>query len=133
MEKKPVIKLMDVIETQKIYDNPDTRVYMLKMPFMSAGPVSRTRYQVVGVFVGVRAFLKYIMEKFHIEPFPNWAEFKRLIKERTTLEIDEYQGFGESLTFKQMDQCIGPMIDNRVEGYAAAMGAFNKAFQHDII
>lgn len=133
MDKKPAINLICLDEPRMIYDNPDTKVYMLKMPFMSAGPVSRTRYQVVGVFVGVSAFLKYIREKFHIEPLPNWEEFKRRLKERTTLEIDEYQGFGGSLTFKQMDQCIGPMIDNFVEQYAAAMGALDKASRHDII
>lgn len=133
MDKKPTINVAGLLEDQKIYDNPDTRVYMLKMPTMSPGPVSRTRYNVVGVFVGVSTFLKYIREKYHIEPLYNWEEFKRWIRERTTLEIDEYQGFGESLTFKQMDQCIGPMIDEYVESYAAAMGKLNKAFNRDII
>lgn len=130
MDKKPVINLMGVYEPQMIYDNPDTKVYMLKMPVMSA---CRIIYQVVGVFVGVRAFLKYIREKFHIEPLPNWEAFKRRLKERTTLEIDEYQGFGESLSFDQIDRCVGPMIDKFVEQYAAAMGALDKVFRHDII
>lgn len=132
-KSKPSFNLFGTFEDQKIYDNPDTRVYMLKMPFMSPGPVSRTRYQVVGVFVGVKTFLKYIREKYHIEPSFNWNEFKNRFTNMTSLEIDEYQGFGESLTFEQMDKCIGPVIDDYVDAYSSGMGAFIKAFSKDII
>lgn len=133
MDKKPILSIFGVDEDRKIYDNPDTKVFILKKSFFTPGSPSRIGYQVVAVFVGVSSFLKYIREKYYLEPNFSWKEFKAQLRERTSLELDEYQGFGESLTFEQMDRCIGPMIDDEVERNSAAMGALNKAFIRDNI